>query len=143
MKTSNLEFNLRSLEQILKENPATTHINMRRDDGNLVDIPVGHARFTIKQYPNWVVESGAVPPIELAGSKEELPVIPPKPSEEIKVLPPKKEESTYEKAEKLAEEAARKGAEGYGGVREESPVTVSKSKKPVAKKKATPKKRSK
>lgn len=88
MAISNIDLNLQSLKEIQEENPATSHIYMRRDDGVMVDIPLGHAEFTIKNHPDWVVEGGAVPKIELAVSPaesalDELPILPPKPSEEM------------------------------------------------------------
>lgn len=89
MQFSNLEANLKRLAEILKESPATTHIFFRREDDVRVDIPVAQAEFKIRTKPNWIVEDGAFPAIELAviGNKEELPVLPPKPSEEKKPAP--------------------------------------------------------
>lgn len=87
MEQSQIELNLQALKTELVNNPATTHVLLRRPDGVLVDIPLGQATFTIKNNPRWVFEGVAVPQIELAVSRkqqaqDELPILPPKPSEE-------------------------------------------------------------
>lgn len=78
-----LQRSLTEVKKIIEENPATTHIILRREDEQIVDIPIAGVELTLKNHPTWRVEKGAVPDIETVGSKEELPVIlPPKPSEE-------------------------------------------------------------
>jgi hypothetical protein len=82
---NNLEENRKKIAAIVKENPAVTHINFRRDDEQLVDIPLGQADFIARQYPMWTVEDGGLPSIDVVVARgAELPVIevPPKPSEE-------------------------------------------------------------
>lgn len=84
MEPSNLESNLELLVEILK-NPAVTHIEMRREDDSLVDIPIAHADQTIRRQTSWIVVGGNYPQVELQILGEELPVteqLPLKPSEE-------------------------------------------------------------
>lgn len=76
-----------AIEAIVKENPAVTHINLRRDDDQLVDVPLDQAVPTIKRHPSWRVVDGAYPKIalgKLGAPQKELPVIlPKKPSEQV------------------------------------------------------------
>jgi hypothetical protein len=55
VETSNAKKNLEKLEEIRKKNPSATHIYMRRigKDNLIVDIPMDHAVFTIRQWPLW------------------------------------------------------------------------------------------
>lgn len=90
MIPSSVEANLKAVKRILEEQPATTHINIRRADGLLVDIPLNGIDMTIKNHPTWMVDSGSHPDIPLAQIKnKELPIVPAKPSEEeLKVTEP-------------------------------------------------------
>lgn len=94
MKNSNVVRNVERIAEILKENPAVTHIYFRRDDEQLVDIPVNQAVQTAQREVYWRVMDGAVPALETVKAKrEELPVIlPAKPSEEkpleVVITPP-------------------------------------------------------
>jgi hypothetical protein len=94
----NIKENLAKLADIRKKNPSATHIYMRRvDKDNLVvDIPVDHAEFTIRQRPAWElvssnqqmdddVEALFREPAAPEAPKEEEVVVPPKPSEEVPV----------------------------------------------------------
>lgn len=105
MKTSNVELNLAALNDILAESPATTHVYLRRSDGVMIDIPLAHAEFTIRQHPDWMVEGGAVPQIELAvrpaadpnaGELPLLPSIPMKPSEAARKYAEQTDKAAFE-----------------------------------------------
>lgn len=85
MKVSNLDNSIVKIKEIVEAAPATTHINFRREDDVLVDVPLAHAEFTAKNHPNWTVEGGDHSDVDVAksySSSEELAVVPPKPSED-------------------------------------------------------------
>lgn len=56
---SKVEANLQRLREILEKNPSATHVYMRRcdKDNMVVDIPIDHAVFTIKNRPAWELVS--------------------------------------------------------------------------------------
>lgn len=82
-KTQKIEMAMGAVEKIIKENPAITHINLRREDGVLVDVPVAQVEITLKRHPNWIVEDGGVAELRTVSSvSQELPVMTVKPSEE-------------------------------------------------------------
>lgn len=99
---SNVEENLKKLAEIREKNPSATHVYIRRcDKDNLVvDIPIDHAEFTIRNRPKWEVVSSNKQMDDVVEAlfrePEELPVevkpdyfevvdleivVPPKPSE--------------------------------------------------------------
>lgn len=81
-----LESKIKKLNEIVADK-AVTHVNMRRPDDLLVDIPVEQALATIQRHPDWEVVDGAYPKVEFSSnSKQELPVLPAKPSEKLEIL---------------------------------------------------------
>ena len=99
---SNIEENLKKLAEIKLKNPSATHVYVRRvdKDGLVVDIPIDHAEFTIRNRPAWILVSSnkqmddvvealfQEPAPEPVPPPEEV-VVPPRPSEEVP-KPPKK-----------------------------------------------------
>lgn len=84
MIDTKLQEGLDKIKEIIKENPAATHINMRREDDVLVDIPVVQADWMFRQHPLWVIVDGGFAALSINTSQEEQPVIvPPKPSETV------------------------------------------------------------
>jgi len=89
----NIAENLAKLAEIRLKNPSATHIYIRRcDKDNLVvDIPIDHAEFTIRNKPQWeLVASNKQMDDEVealfkepATPVEPEVVLPPKPSEEV------------------------------------------------------------
>lgn len=81
---SNKEDNREKLAAFLNTSPKATHVYFRREDGVLVDIPVGQAEGKIINKPKWRIEGvagGITVPLSLRPQpKVELP---PKPSEQI------------------------------------------------------------
>lgn len=83
---SNTLRNVAAIAEIVRKSPATTHINFRRDDEALIDVPLSQAEWTARQYPLWRVIDGGHPLVPLSVAVgHELPVldVPPKPSETL------------------------------------------------------------
>lgn len=84
MKTDNRQINRDKLRDMLAKNSMATHVLMRREDEQLVDIPLVQADFTFMQHPGWILE-GVASNQKLFVEKDTAPVVvPPKPSEEKK-----------------------------------------------------------
>lgn len=83
MQDSNIADNLNELFALKASNPNATHVYVRRDDDELVDIPIFHAEISLRNHPRWRVEGVAT----AAAKATHLPLqaekvsLPPKPSE--------------------------------------------------------------
>jgi hypothetical protein len=118
---SNIEKNLQMVRELKADNPAMTHIYLRRPDGVAVDIPLAQIEFTIRQRPEWIV----------AGLPAK--VVFPKPVEELFEVPAKPSETKI--TDEMASEAMKtKPADSKEEIITENPSP--KRKKPIRSKKA-------
>lgn len=97
--------NLEKLKQLLEKKPDTTHVYMRRDDDQSVDIPIGTAILTIRNNPSWKLEGVATAePANMLGGRSAASHAPKGPDIDVPAKP----------SEQVAQAAGAEVAEAHG-----------------------------
>lgn len=104
--TDNREANREKIKELLREKPLATHVYFRRDDQQLVDVPILQSEFTLNNKPAWRVEAlvGGEETFSPTATPEPELEVPPKPSEEAAPTSPAEPELEVPGTEAAASE---------------------------------------